>query len=290
MRAMRADFRRSRGRPRASRPGFVFLTVMLMLAIAAIILGVALQRSNMHATITQRQIDGYIEHHELLGIRDYAKNWLDRQNDPGKLAAYAESGDVAHRFALDEGTVLRIYVTDGQGTVLRGLAAVPNRETRRWLAGVLARIPQDRSDLTRRSGPPQVSIRSAPDEVLLAIAGGNQELFAALVSARSKEVKNPVELLQALDRAGVDANVAQTLGRHLVVEPSLWRLNVEAVHPEGIRRYTLLAEKRQNVTQMHEWRAVGEAEAQNLFLTEESGSNNPRDLHDPRTTGNRPPR
>ncbi len=257
---------------RASRPGFVFLTVLLMLAVAAIILGVAMQRSNMHAAITQRQIDGYIEHHELLGIRDYAKNWLDRQSDAGKLASYAESGEVAHRFALDEGTVLRIYVTDGQGTVLRGLSTVPNLETRRWLAGVLARIPQDRTDLTRRSGPAQVSIRSAPDEVLLAIAGGNQELFSALVSARGKEVKNPVELLQVLDRAGVDANVGQTLSRHLVVEPTLWRLNVEAVHQEGIRRYTLLAEKRQNVTQMHEWRAVGEAEAQNLFMTEEAES------------------
>lgn len=251
--------------------GFVFLTVLLMLAVATIVLTVALQRSNLQATIAQRQIDGYVEHHELLGVRDYANNWLTRQNEPGKLAEYAEKGDVAHRFALDEGTVLRIHVADGQGTVLRSLATITSPETRRWLAGVLSRIPQDSIGLTRRAGPPQVSIRSAPDEVLQAIAGGNPELFSALVAARSKEVKTPVELLQALDRAGVDANVAQTLSRHLVVEPTLWRLNVEAVHPEGIRRYTLLAEKRMNLTQMHEWRAVGEAEALTLF-PEEAGS------------------
>lgn len=245
-----------------SRRAFAFLTVLMLMGVAAVILGVALQRASLRSAITQRQLEGYRQHHEMLGIRDYAELWLGRkEQESPKLKEFAESGEVAHRLALDDGVVLLFTIADGQGTALRSLAGIQNAATRRWLVGVLSRLPKDQPRFTRRSGPPQISLRSAPDEVLAAIAGENAELYSALVTARGRDVKSAEEIQQSLERSGVELGVAQMVGNYLVSEPSLWRLNVEAVHPDGIRRYTLLAEKQANLIRVHEWRPVGEAEA-----------------------------
>lgn len=255
----------------AQRRGFVFMAVLLLIVVATLVLAAAMQRSSVYAAITERQLDGYRAHHELLGIRDYCENWIRKQDTSrasGKgptLADFARSRDVAHRFALDDGLVILISVQDGQGSVLRTLGGITNNETRRWLAGVLQRLPQDQPDLTRRGGPHQISLPGAPDEVLRAVAGGNESLFDALAGARDEKLKNAADLLAHLDQKGVEPAVAQTLSRHLVLEPTLWRLNVEAVHPDAVRRYTLLLETRNNVSIAHEWRTVSQTEAERLF-------------------------
>lgn len=253
-------------RPRRHRRGFAFLMVLMLLAVAAILVGASLQRSAVASLMTARQLEGYQRHHEMLGIRDYGRSWIQKaENKPEQLAKYAQSDEPAHRFVVDKSIVILITVQDGQGTVLRSLSNVGNAETRRWVVEVLSRLPLDRPDLTRRSGPPQVSLHAAPDEVLDALAGFDSRVLAGLREARDRRAANPTELQQALQKHNVEDLAAHALSQNITFEPSLWRLNVEVVYTDHVNRYTLLAEKRNNMTELHEWRPVPEAEAERLF-------------------------
>lgn len=255
--------------PRSARRGYVFIMVLMLLMVATIIVAAALQRSSASMLTGEKMMEGYRRHHEMLGIRDYGRSWLQKtENKPEQLAKYAESGEVAHRFVIENPgntMVILISVRDGQGTVLRSLANVVNDDLRRWLVEVLSRLPPNRPDLTRRSGAPQVSLRAASDEVIDAIAGFDNQVAVGLREARDRGAANATELQAALHRRNVDDAVANVVTQHVTFEPTLWRLNVEVVYPDHINRYTLLAEKRNNMTELHEWRPVGEAEAEALF-------------------------
>jgi len=161
--------------------------------------------------------------------------------------------------------VILISVQDGQGTVLRSLDAVQDPDTQRWLVEVLSRLPQGRPDLTRRSGNWRISLNAAPDEVLEALAAFDGRTLEALREART--AKDPTEFQMIMERRRVEPLVQQVLMNGLVFEPTLWRMNIEVVHPDRISRYTLLAEKKLNSTKLHEWRPVGESEAQRTFTS-----------------------
>lgn len=253
--------------PRQARQrGFVFLLVMMLLAVASILIGVSLQRAATQSAIANAQIDGYRRHHEMLGIRDYCRFWLrDRELDAKKLSEYARTGEVAHRLVLENNTVVLISVKDGQGTMLRALGDITQPDTRRWIVEVLARMPLERADLTRRSGPPQVSLHAAPDEVLDAIAAYEPKASSALREARDRRIPNATELQMALERRGIEGPIAGAIIPNFTFEPALWRLNVEVVYPDHVNRYTLLAEKSLNLQELHEWRPVSDAEAEQIF-------------------------
>jgi hypothetical protein len=240
--------------------------VLMLLAIAGITVAAALRRASAAAAFTQRQMEGYQRHHEMLGIHDYVRTWLSKtETSPELLASGARTGEVVHRFVVDNNVVILITVMDGQGTVCRSVAQAPHPDTKRWMIEMLSRLPPDRPDLTRRSGPPQISLQAAPDEVIDALAGFDAKVAAGLRDARDRGVKNATELQTTLQKRNIEDMVAQTLSQHIAFEPSLWRLNVEVVHPEAVNRYTLLGEKRANIVGLYEWRPVTESEAERLF-------------------------
>jgi hypothetical protein len=240
--------------------------VLLLIAVAAIAVGAALQRSAAQSLIVSKQIDGYRNHHEMLGIADYCRWWIGkRENDAKALTGFARSGEAAHRLVLDNNVVVLISIKDGQGTVLRSLTEIGGSEQRRWLVEILSRLPANRPDLTRRSGGALISLNAAPDEVLDALAAYDTRTVVGLREARAKGVANTTEFQQALERHNVESMVIQTLTTRIAFEPTLWRMNVEVIHPDRVNRYTLLAEKKANLTKLQEWRPVGEGEAERLF-------------------------
>lgn len=252
--------------PLPNRRGFAFLMVLMLLAIAAIVIGASLQRSSAHSLMVNKQLDGYRDHHEMLGMADYCRWWIGkRENDSKQLSSFARSREVAHRLGLDNDVVVLISIKDGQGTVLRSLVEVADSEQRRWLVEVLSRLPANRPDLTRRSGSAQISLNAAPDEVLDALGAYDTRTVAGLREARARGVANSTEFQQALERHNVESMVIQTLTPRITFEPTLWRMNVEVIHPDRVNRYTLLAEKKANITKLQEWRPVGEGEAARLF-------------------------
>ena len=260
----------TRARPASGRSGFVFVLVLMLMAVSTIVIAGALRRAAVLDLIVERQLESYRLHHEMLGVRDWVHQWFKRpETTAEKLAEMARSGEVADRLVLEgENLVFLISVIDGQGTVLRDLSLVKDAAARDFLAQTLSRLPADRPELTRRAGPPTISLASASDEVLEAMAGDNNDLFNGLADARDKNAKNTTELMQALDRAGVDNQTAQEIAPRIAFQTTLWRLNVEAVHAETIRRYTLLSEKAGNISLVHEWRSVSNSEAAQVFQTE----------------------
>ncbi len=249
--------------------GFVFVVVLLLAAMGAIIVAAALQRSTMQARIIEHQIEGYERHHELLGARDIVELWLLR-NEARDLRQQSDTNVPVHNLALENGVVYKIYVYDGQGTALRSIDNVAGSEGRKWVVEMIKRLPPNRPDLTRRVGSHQISIRAAPPEVLLALAGGDSGLFKALAEAQEEKVADLSELGRILDKNGIDAPAAQAVSRNLTFDPNLWRLEVEAVHPHRTRWYIMLAEKSGAVTKLHDWRALDD-----FVPPEESGERDP---------------
>ncbi len=246
------------------RPGFVFLVVLMLLAISGIVIAAALRRSAMQALVVEDQLDSYIRYHELQGVRSIADVWLLR-NDTETLKRNANTGLPVVTQLIDE-TVYRIYVQDGQGTVLTNLLGQTGSVPQTWLVEMLSRIPQDRPDLTRSVGPWQVSLRSAPDEVIEAMAAGDPAVALALRSARDEEIANVSDLISELDKQQVNGLTAQAIARNLTFDPSLWRIDVEAERPPNpIRRYVLLVERARNVPRTLEWRVLERNESMRGF-------------------------
>lgn len=241
-------------------PGYVFLIVLMFLVISAIITGAALRRAGMQAQIAEDQFQSYQRYHELQGVRAISDVWLLR-NDAADLEKHANTGEPVTK-QLVEDTLYRIYVQDGQGTVLNNLTGISGSVPQTWLIEMLSRLPADRPDLTRAVGPWQLSIRTAPDEVLDAMAGGDPALAIALRQARDEEVTDASELMTILQEAGADSLAAQAIARNVTFKPSLWRIDIEVEAPSGpIRRYVLLIEKARNLPRTLEWRVIDRDEA-----------------------------
>ncbi len=255
-----------RRRPVRSRDrGFVLLLVIVVLALATTIAAWNLRRASLQAQAVQRQIDNYELHHEMLGVRDIVTVWLQRDADTSKMPEYAASAAPAYAVELPDGKRVRVHVRDGQGTLLANLNAVKDDPAQRlMLLAALARIPSDRPDLVRRSGPWEVSIRAMPDEVIDAIAGDVRALAAALRILRDDTEADNSQLADRLQTIGLDPALVQRQLSMLTFEPRLWALDVETVvpaigtRPPEIRYYTVLAEvtgSGQRV-RVHEWRPV----------------------------------
>lgn len=243
-----------------SAGGYVFLIVLVFLVVASIITAAALRRAGMQAVLAEDQFNSYLRHHELQGVRAIADVWLLR-NDAAELEKHANTGEPVTK-QLVEDTLYRIYVQDGQGTVLNNLIGISGSVPQTWLVEMLSRLPPDRPDLTRAVGPWQLSLRAAPDEVLEAMAGGDPALAIALRQARDDEVSDASALIDVLQEGGADVLAAQAIARNVTFKPSLWRIDIEVERiPDPIRRYVLLVEKARNLPRTLEWRALDRGEA-----------------------------
>ena len=232
----------------------------MFLVVSTIITASALRRAGMQALIAEDQFQSYLRHHELQGVRSIADVWLLR-NDAADLEKSANTGEPVTK-QLVEDTLYRIYVQDGQGTVLNNLVGISGSVPQTWLIEMLSRLPRDRPDLTRAVGPWQLSIRTAPDEVLEAMAGGDPAMAIALKQARDEDIIDASALITALQDAGADVLAAQAIARNVTFKPSLWRIDIEVERtPDPIRRYVLLVEKARNIPRTLEWRVIDRGEA-----------------------------
>jgi len=253
MKTPQHNFKKQPGARRHQRRGFVFVMIMVMIAVAVITLGSSIDRATMQSNLTQMQLDGYQEHHEMQGIKAIVQVFLFRQ-EAQNLPEISNTGQPVRDIIFEDGRRVRLYVQDGQGTLLRNLVEVDTPEGQRFVSATLSRIPEDHTEFTRLSGPWKVSIRSAPDSVLEAMSGGDLDIFSGLRQARDDAVENVGELLRALDRAGVDPTVAQALSRNITFAPVVWRVDVEVTDAGSTRYYSTMVTRRGNVPRLMEWR------------------------------------
>lgn len=241
------------------RRGFVFVMVLALIGVATITLASAIRRATLQGQLAQMQIEGYERHHEMQGVKALVQMYLFRQ-DAQDLRDLASSGTPVQTIRFDNAKTIRLYVQDGQGTVLRNLMEVDDAEGQRFLEATLSRLPPGRLDLTRLSGPWKVSLAAAPDEVLVAIAGDDPSLASALIAARDEEVGNTGEMLQMLDSHGVETVTAQAVSRNLDFEPFVWRIDVEVIDRRGDRYYSTMASRRGNLPRILEWHTLNRSD------------------------------
>jgi len=221
------------------RRGFLLVTVLLLLIIAVLMTTWVLRRTTMQSLVAQRRYHSYTEHHELLGMRALADRWIKQQGVD--LAELAERGGEIYRADLPNGSVVTMAIADGQGRLLARVEDVESDAARARLVRALRRLPPDRPDLVRAFGPAKVSVASAPDEVIDAIAGDDDVLARVLADVRVSEPENDGDLIQQLNSADYEQAEVQELTQLLTVSPTLWRLDVDVRDERGTRRYEILA-------------------------------------------------
>ena len=242
-----------------ARPGFVFILVLMLLVMGTATVTWMISRSSLQHTLLQDQVNGYTRHHEMLGVRDIVSHWLGRAENQRNLVDYARQRDPVYKVEIPGGTLIIITVRDGQGTILTRLDMAPTETHQEMLIEMVSRLPVNRPDLVRRSGPFAISLSAAPDEILDAIAGEDLVLSDALREMRDIPEPSRADYLQALTRAGIEAELAQHLMMMFATDTSrerLWRIEVEALDTMGPRRYDLLVSIDRNLPTIHEWRMI----------------------------------
>lgn len=236
-----------------SRRGFVLPLVILIGVLAAVTVAVSLQRLSVQQGMVQRQINAYHRHHDMLGAKAVIRFWVTKQQDLSKVASETRP---AHRFSLPGGMRVTVYISDGQGSAKGDFDDETSPERRRQFEQFFYRLPAGRSDLVRRTGPPEISVNSAPREVLAALRPDDAGLAGLLLQARERRRLDAGSFRQVLERAGVRQEEINDIMRLVVYEPALWKLTVEAEQDGERRTFTALVEPRQSEPALHEWREL----------------------------------
>jgi hypothetical protein len=141
-----------------------------------------------------------------------------------------------------------VYLQDGQGTALAEFAGLTTDEMR-VAAEVLDQLQkQDRQEarqLIRREGPLAVSVKTADERVLMAVARAccdssrASRVVTEVLRVRDDEEFTIATMAEAFTKAAVEGEERVKLMQMLVTEPTLYRGVAEAPRQGGgVIRYT----------------------------------------------------
>lgn len=232
--------------------------VLLLMVVAVATIGWSITRTRTQTAVVAMQLNEYQRHHEMLGVRAIVRDWLNDPDVRESLPINAATGEIAHVLELPTGELVSLTVLDGQGTALARLDIAMNDNQRALLIDILSRLPRDDPRFTRGFGPIKISLRGAPQEVLLAAARGDYDLANTLDDLRVRPDLNRAQLLTELRNAGYTAGEGQELLSVFDLNTILWRVNVEVVSDRALNRYTLLAQVEGNIAEILEWQALPE--------------------------------
>lgn len=249
--------------------GFTMLLVIGLMALATIVISFNLRRLTFRAGAVQRQLEQYELHHEIQGVRDIVMLWLSNPAVRTELTERAGSDEPAHTVTMADGLSVRVYVRDGQGTLLANLANAKDIAQQELMLNALSRLPDDRPDLLRRNGPLPMSFYAMPHEVIEAITPDpalaeilkilqtDPEVTRANINAKINELGGSIEQFNQIRNA-------------ITFTPEVWGLDIVAFDPSAAeaedlyRLYTVLAQVQGPLPVIYEWRPVDQDEFQRL--------------------------
>jgi hypothetical protein len=245
-----------------NRRAFALPLVLTFVIIGTLILAMVLERfSGQRATI-QRQLDTYQDHHVARGLREAVDAWLGAAatETPANSSPIASGstpptpktiedylGQDNHAFDLTlAGSSTRpvsIYLFEAQGKLLADFTGLSPTELQ-LAAGAVAMLPdvvtgRDPKAFLRKEGPLQVSVRSAPQEVLEAIGrsvlGQNKgsDLAQEILRARQLGVIDTTKLNEVYQKVGVAPEDMTRLQSLLSASPWLWLVVAEMEGSDG---------------------------------------------------------
>lgn len=256
-------------RAAAPRRAFALPLTLIILLSVSLMATVAMQRQAAQTRVVQRQINEYKKRHDAYGVRAIVLHWL-KEIPRTELAAFAQSGGPAQFFELPSGAKAVVRVLDGQGLPVRNTAGIDS-EMQALYQDMLGRLA-GRPDLTRGTGPWQISIGGAPRPVLEAMVSQSGPEFADEV-LRMRRVDGEVDradFSRLVSTLAIDGEDRRFITRAVSFDSSLWRLVVETEDWAGKRRYDMLVERTPAQTTIHEWFEYAEADL-NRFAESDDG-------------------
>lgn len=208
--------------PRSSRRAFALPLVVILTAVLGVVIGYMLARQNTQALTVERQINAYRQHHNSRGMQELIGGYLKsvRSNDASRFLG--PDGKVLD-VELPGGGTLSVYMSDGQGQLLDPAVAGADRA---FAETLLAQAPEGTP--TRTFGSVQVSINSAPQEALVALASRatdgahGADFAAAVISARQSKSIPITEVDNIAQSVGFTPEQLQELTRSITAEPQVW--------------------------------------------------------------------
>lgn len=227
----------------SSRRGYALPLVLLLALVASVVMAMVLDRQRTQTLSQKRQLDHYRDDHFAKGMQEAIDAWM-KSVAARPFNELLEADGHALDMDLAGGVTLRLYAFDGQGSVLTEIISLSGeaRVDAANLISELSQLPPELratltgfqrgrlTELTRRHGPLQISVNSAPEPVLhaairYAFAGSNStDPVKAIVEARSSKVLAAADLSDVIAKLKGEAEQRNVLSRILTTQPVLYRL------------------------------------------------------------------
>ncbi len=260
------------------RPGFVMPLVLLLSIVIALGLALAVERNSAKARNVSRQVLAYREHHAAKGIQEAISAWLGQQNARTIRDALGEGGH-ALDLELPDGTMLMVFMEDGQGTILDPTAAGPNAyndafaiSERLKLLCKEERVPF--KDLQRPLGPYEISVNAAEPIVLQAVAehmlglDEGAEFVNKLLDAKAEKGElERADILSLASELGLNNQLRNAVASTLTATPEIWFVTVELYGNRSISNKPLARYGGLVPLHLGNNRATGAWEQPGVFLT-----------------------
>lgn len=229
------------------------LPVVLMVSLAlATLITVLLDRFMSQTRSVSGIVRSYENYHAGRGLHQLLEAWM-RNTNTSRIAGRLGENGLAMTVKLSEGMTpnanseetARIYLSDGQGSILSQVSSLPAEDVALGQAILNAAKELDASDGTqesahaegavarRESGPLAVSVRSASIKTLRAAvmgATGNEktdEIVNELIRAREDGSMTTASLSEVANKAGITGDARTRLLKALTVEPQVWNVLAE---------------------------------------------------------------
>ena len=226
----------SSGHPRTSirlTAGFALPLVMLVSFFAAGALAIMVERQSTARLAAARQIAGYQQHHAQAGLKQLQTAWsqLFRTDEDVRQARGIIGYDITVEGAF-EGGRMEVRLTDAQGTLRRRTVDLDPAvcDVLNDAADQLAASKSGDLSMFRDRGPGQVSLDTAPAEVLTALAravdpSASASAFAeAVIQMRSERHLTQADMRPLTQATGLPDEKLRILEQCVVTDATLWQM------------------------------------------------------------------
>lgn len=215
--------------------------MLLFIVVGTTLMAALLSRYGNQILTVQRQVEGYQNHHASKGIQECVSAWMVAGTGQSMRDMLDREGR-AFTLELDGGARMEVFFREAQDTLLAEFAGLSRNELH-LAAGSVDRLREiaggRAAGMIRKEGPLQVSVVSAPREVLEAIAQSvagdtsGSEVASELLRLRNEPKPTPARLLEALTNTKVSPSERTELLAMLTVDPVLWKVRARVRTPDG---------------------------------------------------------
>jgi hypothetical protein len=237
----------------ASRRGYVLPLVFLLSMIVAFALALIVERNGAKTRNVQRQVEGYRMHHAAKGLQEAISAWITTQNARTIADSLGENGH-ALDITLPDRSIVSVFLRDGQGTMLEPSAAESTVYTDalalRERLELLCKVEEIAvADHVRPLGPFAMSVNSAPEVVLTAVAehlvgtSAAPEFLTRVLDKRQQTGSRMTraDLVAVGTEMGLANDVRNRVLSMLTVQPELWYVTIELRGGGGVSSQRLTA-------------------------------------------------